>query len=368
MNAGSAAAKVADARPRFGSITQSSNAINSITQDRVTVTTEYGATQNTYSVENGSAWSISTANGNPQRIETTGHFEGSELNRQVNGGTLWVDVYSDIEAPTTSGVDGGVGSILSPGQSVRYTGGGNNLTFTVRADGTGCVGSSICAGNSLNINNFRAERNNQGNWEIISLPSGAMPVGSGGNPVKDTDYLAGGIWLFVPNNPASADDFVFGAFGDGSDPFMQSALPALTGTARYIGEATGIYSATENNATQIGYFDANATLDADFGDGNGLGTIGGHLTGFEVDGESLPGSLTLGSANIGASNSGFFEGRLSGSSQGTSYTGRWGGAFFGNGEDDGRPGSVGGTFGGRSADSSESFVGAFGAYKSSSRP
>ncbi|MDE0144502.1 MAG: hypothetical protein OXL95_01385, partial [Nitrospira sp.] len=207
----------------------------------------------------------------------------------VNGGTLWVDVYSDIEAPTSE---------------------------------TG----------------------------------------------PDTDYLAGGIWLFVPNNPASADDFVFGAFGDGSDPFMQSALPALTGTARYIGEATGIYSATENNATQIGYFDANATLDADFGDGNGLGTIGGHLTGFEVDGESLPGSLTLGSANIGASNSGFFEGRLSGSSQGTSYTGRWGGAFFGNGEDDGRPGSVGGTFGGRSADSSESFVGAFGAYKSSSRP
>ncbi|MDE0144501.1 MAG: hypothetical protein OXL95_01380, partial [Nitrospira sp.] len=104
MNARIAAAKVADARPRFGSITQSSNAINSITQDLITVTTEYGASQNTYSVQNGATWSISTANGNPQRIQTTaddtGGFKGSELNRQVNGGTLWVDVYSDIEAPT----------------------------------------------------------------------------------------------------------------------------------------------------------------------------------------------------------------------------------------------------------------------------
>ena len=371
-HAQSAAAKVADARPRFGSITQSSNTINNITQDQVTVTTAYGATQNTYSIQNGSTWSISTADGNTQMIATTtdntGGFKGSELNKQVNGGTLWVDVYSDIEAPTTqqgSSTVGGVGSIVSPGQSIRYEGDGDSFTFMVRQDGFGCFGGSICAGQSVNINNFSARKNSDGNWEIVALPSGAMPVSGGAQTSTgpDTNYLSGGIWLFVPNDPEDAEDYVFGAFGDGSDPFTQSALPALIGTASYIGEATGIYSVTENDATEIGYFDANATLDADFGDGSGLGTISGYLNGLEVDGVSREGRLDLGTADIGAVNSGFFEGRLSGSSQGTSYTGRWGGAFFGNGETDGKPSSAAGTFGGRSADSSQSFVGVFGAYK-----
>ncbi len=289
-NAQRAAAKVADARPSFGSITQSSNTIGNVTLDRVAVTTTYGATQNIYEIkngQNGSTWSISSADGNPRRIETTaddtGGFKGSELNKQVNGGRLWVDVYSDIEQ--------------------------------------------------------------QG----------------------DTDYLSGGIWLFVPNNPDDAESYVGGAFGDGNDPFTQSALPAVIGTADYIGEATGIYSATdsatENDATEIGYFDADAILTADFGNGSGLGTISGKLTNFEVDGESLQGSLILEQASIGSSDSGFFEGDLGGSSQGTRYTGKWGGAFFGNEGTDNKPGSVGGTFGGRSTDSSQSFVGAFGAYK-----
>ena len=34
----------------------------------------------------------------------------------------------------------------------------------------------------------------------------------------DTDYLAGGVWLFVPDDATSADDVVIGAFGDGNDP------------------------------------------------------------------------------------------------------------------------------------------------------
>ncbi len=367
-NAQRAAAQVADASPRFGSITQSSNTINNITQDQVTVTTEYGATQNAYSIQNGSTWSISTADGNPRRIDTTaddtGGFRGSELNKQVNGGTLWVDVYSDIKAPETS-AGSGTYDFSFPGINVGGRFVQQNSNTSLPAVLNGVAGRAQCTSCSFVYTTGQLEMTMGSMTFTPSDGSSPTTLTTGGNTqtTPDADYLSGGIWLFVPTNAASADDYVVGAFGDGSDPFTQSALPALIGTARYIGEATGIYSATENDATEIGYFDANATLDADFGDGNGLGTINGYLNGIEVDGVSRGGRLTLGTADIGASNSGFFEGRLSGSSQGTSYTGRWGGAFFGNGETDNKPGSVGGTFGGRSADSSQSFVGVFGAYK-----
>ena len=178
---------------------------------------------------------------------------------------------------------------------------------------------------------------------------------------SDTDYLAGGVWLFLPDNATSADDVVFGAFGDGSDPFRQSNLVALQGAARYIGLATGVYIDTSED--EGGYWDGNVVLTADFGGRSDLGAIRGSVTGLELDGERYSGSLSLGAADIGSSNSGFFEGRLSGNVEGVGLGGRWGGQFFGNSEADGKPGSVGGTLGGRSDDRSASFVGAFGAYK-----
>lgn len=364
MNARIAAAKVADAQPAFGSITQSSNTINNITQDRVAVTTTYGASQNTYSVRNGSTWSISTADGNPQKIPHVPGGKGSELHKEVNGGILWVDVYSDIDAPQTS-AGGGTTQTVTANDRLSHSGNVAFRDFIARGGRgslNGVSGTFSCLSECSWDIDGEFDPNTNTSRATFKAASGITftPDSSGGTQTDaDTDYLSGGVWLFVPTDEESADEFVFGAFVDGSDRFMQNALPVLTGTARYIGEATGIYSETENDATQIGYFDANATLDADFGDANGLGTIRGRLTGFEVDGEEIPGSLTLESAEIGASDSGFFDGSLSGSG----YTGRWGGAFFGNGEADGKPGSVAGTFGGRSANSSESFVGSFGAYK-----
>ena len=281
-NAAVAIARVAEAIPRAGSVTQSSNTINGITTDQVEVTAQHGATGNNYSVQNGSKWSISTADGNPVSISVP-NFDGQELHKRVNGGTLYVNIYSDIEPGT------------------------------------------------------------------VSTP--------------DTDYLAGGVGLFVPDDETSVDDFVFVAFGDGNDPFRQDNLVALQGAARYNGEATGIYSGKSDGATEIDYFGANVTLTANFGGSDALGTIAGSLTDFEVEGESVLGSLTLGTADIGSSNSGFFQGQVSGASEGTSYTGRWGGQFSGNGEADGKPGSVFGTFGGRSENNDGSFVGVFGAYK-----
>ena len=177
------------------------------------------------------------------------------------------------------------------------------------------------------------------------------------------------IALIPMQDPEAAADYVFGAFADGSDPFTQSNLTGVQGTATYEGEATGVYSAEIAGSTGIGYFDSDVALTADFGDGNDLGTIRGSMTNFEVDGEATDGRLDLGTANIGSQNSGFFKGSVTGSVTGTdadverSYTGQWGGQFFGNEETDGKPGSVAGTFGGNSSDDSVNFVGVFGAHK-----
>ena len=177
----------------------------------------------------------------------------------------------------------------------------------------------------------------------------------------DTDYLAGGVWLFVPDSATTVDDVVLGAFGDGNDPFRQSNLVALQGPARYVGLATGVY--TDKSEDEVGYWGGDVVLTADFGGRSDLGSIRGSITGIESGGERYSGSVNLGAANIGASNSGFFEGQVSGNVNGGGLTGRWGGQFFGNSEADGKPGSVVGTAGGRSADRSVSFVGVFGAYK-----
>jgi hypothetical protein len=180
---------------------------------------------------------------------------------------------------------------------------------------------------------------------------------------NDTDYLAGGIWVFAPDTATSLADYEFGAFVDGNDPFAQSALPALTGTATYEGEATGVYS--DQTVGRNYFFDALASLTANFGTNSGLGTIDGRIHTFEEGGEPVEGNpvLTLGTANITNTNHGFFNSSTTMTFDGDDYTGKWGGQFYSNGESDGKPGSVAGTFGGATADDNYSFLGVFGAYK-----
>ncbi len=362
--------QAARATPRAGSVTQSSNVnSNGVTTDQVEVTTAYSASGPRFAVRNGTAWSFAMGEGNPEQIEeTTPPWKGAELSKRVTGGTVYVAAYSDIKASTTqqsASAAGGVGSIVAPGQSIRYEGGGNMFTFTVRPDGFGCFGVGICAGQGLNISRFSARKNADGNWEILALPSGAMPVSGGTQTVtvNDTDYLSGGVWLVVPTNTRNADGYTFGVFGDGNDPFMQANLMPLTGSATYRGNAVGVYAEKTATTTALGEFEGDVALTANFGGASDLGTISGAITNFVVDGEPDTGRLNLGTAAIGSQNSGFFEGAVTGADSERTYVGNWGGQFFGNGESDGRPGSVGGTFGGNSTDDAVNFVGVFGAYK-----
>ena len=92
-----------------GSVTQSSNVDSGgITTDQVEVTAEYGASVPRFSVRNGTEWSIGMGEGNPSPIlDTTPPWKGAELSKRVNGGTVYVEAYTDIDAPETRQVSGG---------------------------------------------------------------------------------------------------------------------------------------------------------------------------------------------------------------------------------------------------------------------
>ena len=106
-NAATKIAEAAVAQPTPGSVTQSSNVDSSnITIDQVDITAQYGSGGPSFSIRNGTEWSIGTSDGNPRRISgTTPPWQGVELAKRIAGGTLYVDAYTDIEAPT-SGISG----------------------------------------------------------------------------------------------------------------------------------------------------------------------------------------------------------------------------------------------------------------------
>ena len=355
--------KASGAEPNAGSITQSSNTdADGITTDQVEVTAEYGATPR-FSVTNGDKWSIGMDEGNPMAIQGLDPpWKGAQLNKKISGGTLYVNAYTDIKAPRTENIPGEARRLDNlqdgtPLQISQDTLNARNGPGTL--DGVG--GTFSCTGTCPIRLRF------SGGEQYVDFTNTDWmftPTGSGTRTVQDTDYLAGGVWLFVPDTASSTDDYIFGAFADGSDPFRQDNIMALTGNATYVGDAAGVYSGKGASGTTIGYFDGDVNLTASFGAADSLGTISGSITNFEVNGVATAGSLTLREAAIGSANSGFFKGAVSGSDDSRTYAGKWGGQFFGNGAaSTDHPGSVAGTFGGKSADDAVNFVGAFGAFK-----
>ena len=212
----------------------------------------------------------------------------------------------------------------------------------------------------------------------------------------DTDYMAGGTWWFVPENPEIP--FVFGVFGDTNNPFDEDAgglnIQTLTGRATYQGDAIGSFVATDERLDNVpwqptGFFSAVVNLEANFDAGDdGMGTIRGRVhtpTLFNSAGGPLTlkdgttdaplpiTELTLGEAAITENAGGFFWGETSGTSiiGDDTYSGKWGGEFFGKDETS-HPEGVGGTFGASNAsqeeDATVTFIGAFGTYQQSSTP
>ena len=218
-------AEAANAEPAagsVGSVTQSSNT------DSVLTSVEYNDNgQLIYKVQNGTEWDVDSAASDTYTLNKGRYTDWNfaELYKKLPDGSLWVDVYSDIGRTTTSqeaitATGCGMGDTVLAGKTCRYEGGGNDFTFTVGADGRACVESSICSPSSIIINDFMATGNN-GEWMIDALPTGAMPVAGGTqtHSMPDTDFLAGGIWVYVPDDATSANEFTFGAFVHGEDPY-----------------------------------------------------------------------------------------------------------------------------------------------------
>ena len=345
------------------SVTQSSNSSNGMTTDSVTTMVEYDNGQINFLMSNGSAWSISDDDTVLVRGNATVggiEFNGVELRKSIADGTLWLDVYSDIEAPVTQGTDGGGESErLEDGMWTGISGltqdeinarmGDGELdgvpgTFSCdRADGATCPafdGTHLIA-------------SQLGDW--IFIPSGS------GETVTDADYLSLGRWVYVPNGETDVTAWEYGVFADGADPFHAGNLRGVTGSATYRGAAAGV--AVDSREPEETYWRADATLTAEFGTSSELGTIGGTIRNFSVEGSaplaSAP-SVVLDRAPIVSSNSGSFTGNVS--LAGHNDIGKWGGRFFGDDEPDGKPGSVAGTFGFSDGDG-VSFFGAFGAHK-----
>ena len=202
----------------------------------------------------------------------------------------------------------------------------------------------------------------------------------------DNDYLAMGYWLRVPQNYVGSDgelssdydlgdfmaDIEYGVFVNGGDPYEQANILALTGTATYTGDATGVYIDTENDKNSP--LRADVSITADFGDGNQLGTLSGTVSNFERYDDGPPGAreltdnelgqlgnVNLESADIGDSDSGFFTGDTSMTVNSDSLTGKWGGQFYGNDDNDPNapPGGVAGTFGAASEGGDKVIVGTY---------
>ena len=180
-----------------------------------------------------------------------------------------------------------------------------------------------------------------------------------------TDYLAGGVWLYVPETAASCVLYYCnvhqaGAFANGNDRFDGSEMDEVEGRATYEGKAAGVHT----DSTRTAYFEAKVRLTANFGSETDFGSISGEV--FDITGKggaSFSGAPTIQLGVTGLfGNSAAFFGNTTHNDGSDDYTGEWGGHFYGNGRSDGMPGSAAGTFGATNEVGSKSYLGAFGAH------
>ncbi len=287
---------------------------------------------------------------NPQGLTTRGGWMGAELVGGATGATnsmTYANAYTDVQPDkVTPNYEADV--TLTPGTGVLtgdIPGDGSSFEGTYNAsttDNTPAVpGRYHCPTGAAGVCSISAD--DKGN--IVSVVGYVFqPLDSStGTKTPDTDYLAWGVWLHVPNATEATNLAVAGAFASGNDVFEVRA--ELKGTATYNGVATGMYSA----AGMVEYFDADVSLMANFGgtvgadsdtttdvtnDGFLLGAVTGSVSNIRAGGMDVAGSLTLKRAPIvtttanGDSSNGF-TGDTSGTLASRAMAGEWGGQFYG---------------------------------------
>ena len=363
-----------------------------------------------FNVRRGTANTDVMRGESPTSLTTRGGWMGAELVGStansapgtIDGNMRYVNVYTDIQAPTQNY---GAADATATDASII---GGVIVTGEVAGDGSKFAvtfNENPTDNNPPVAGQFQCSLASPGICSISVDESGKIVANTGyrfhrstGTTKQDADYLAWGVWLTVPNaelvvaadgsltNPADA-----GAFASGNDVFTVKA--ALKGTATYNGVATGLYSA----GGMVEYFDADVTLNANFGgtvgadtgavagtpDDNLLGAVTGSVSNIMAGGMDVAGSLTLKKATIvdntddgGTADDGMdlggFKAAVSGTLAGRAMTGNWGGQFYGPSSASGKaaetqyPTTAAGTFGASAPGNVNDpvrILGSFGAWK-----
>ena len=182
------------------------------------------------------------------------------------------------------------------------------------------------------------------------------------NNADPTDYLAGGYWMHLEGRTDTLEitGADIGAFVDG--PELSGVAPTLPrlGTARYLGRAGGVYAYEAGRSTEVGEFDTDAQLTANFTSNTISGCLGcvegvtiwgvatdANGNASEFGDETAPVRLRLGETAIGPN--GNFRNqnvRLEGDDRTVTHTdGSWGGQFSNIPVQTGEPRLVAGTAG-----------------------
>ncbi len=200
---------------------------------------------------------------------------------------------------------------------------------------------------------------------------------SAGTP--DSYYQTLGLWLVVPNDPAaSVTAYNVGTFSQSVSPnnLTGANVVSLGGTATFTGPATGIYTEGTWSGTggsrrpqtaKVGSFRATATINANFGVSGGFSglSLGGSVTNFTEEGESLGWTMNLNSTS--SRSSGNLDLWVGGQARGNGGTGRsftaghWGVQFYRAGTS-GHPDTAVGIFHASTDDSNNDGLRIYGAY------
>ena len=202
---------------------------------------------------------------------------------------------------------------LSLGNEVDLsTDGGEGLEGAYRADDDHfvrgrfvCVDGGAAGGskdNECEIDHQTPERMGVSEGDVVVF----LPYVHG----DDSNWLAAGVWLTIPQDEENGD-YAVGAFAFGNDPveYDEANSRGIEGSATYTGEAFGRYAENvdiDAQAMVVGRFTADVELTADFGEKSGpgmtgdnnFGTIRGDVTGFMAEGEERDWDVNFETATI----------------------------------------------------------------------
>ena len=253
---------------------------------------------------------------------SVGGWQGGSYTAAAAGVVDTVVLYTNIEAPGTrpfSGVDGKyesttgldtdgnlpivAGTDLTLVAAAAFPSGPGIVSHEVDADGTvritgtfdGASGEYVCTpamggACTSSVRQAGGYALAGGDWKFV--PAAGAEV-----PDPDTEYQYFGWWLRQTGDAAAIG--IFHA-GEGSASNELQNLQALQGMATYRGPAVGRFALKPRiGEPAAGDFAATVTLEVDFGDAAGLGTVTGNVGDFTVNGETSTWSVALGSARIG---------------------------------------------------------------------